>query len=144
MRWESLLPPLSTAERVGSTATMRTLGRRSFKYSPTPVMVPPVPTPATNASTFPSVAARISSAVLDAARRIELLELREDLRPSWLAEALDPDDRSVARELRDVVGDRLSRLLGLNFVHARSSFQGSNSAIKTATNAAATTGVTTQ
>lgn len=42
-------------ELAGSTATIFTSGFCSFRYSPTPVKVPPVPTPATNASTFPSV-----------------------------------------------------------------------------------------
>ena len=53
------------ATRAGSTADHA--ARRaacSFRTSPTPVMVPPVPTPATNASSRPSVASRISSAVV--------------------------------------------------------------------------------
>ena len=37
-------------------------GLRSLSTSPTPVIVPPVPTPATNASTLPSVSRQISSA----------------------------------------------------------------------------------
>ena len=39
--------PESTAEVAGSTATTCVLGLRSFSTSPTPVIVPPVPTPAT-------------------------------------------------------------------------------------------------
>ena len=45
----------STAEEAGSTATILTAGFFDFRYSPTPVMVPPVPTPATKTSTLPSV-----------------------------------------------------------------------------------------
>jgi len=48
----------------GSTATTRQPGRRLFRTSPTPVMVPPVPTPATNTSTCPSMSLQISSAVV--------------------------------------------------------------------------------
>ena len=40
------------------------LGLRSFSTWPTPVIVPPVPTPATKASTSPSVSRQISSAVV--------------------------------------------------------------------------------
>ena len=47
------LPPASTGDRAGSTATMRTSGSSCFSTSPTPVIVPPVPTPATNASSRP-------------------------------------------------------------------------------------------
>ena len=45
-------------------ATTRTPGRRSLSTWPTPVSVPPVPTPATNASTSPPVSSQISSAVV--------------------------------------------------------------------------------
>src|SRR3990172_2227344 len=58
------LPPASTGERAGSTATTRIFGSCCLSTSPTPVMVPPVPTPATKASTWPSVAFRISWAVV--------------------------------------------------------------------------------
>ena len=44
-------PSDSTGEDAGSTATIFTSGFFSFKYSPVPVMVPPVPTPATKIST---------------------------------------------------------------------------------------------
>ncbi len=44
--------------------TICTPGSLAFRTSPTPVMVPPVPTPATNASRRPSTASRISSAVV--------------------------------------------------------------------------------
>ena len=37
---------------------------RSFSRSPAPVIVPPVPTPATSTSTRPSVSRQISSAVV--------------------------------------------------------------------------------
>ena len=41
-----------------------TPGRSFFRTSPTPVRVPPVPTPTTKASIGPSTAARISRAVV--------------------------------------------------------------------------------
>ena len=57
-------PPESTAEPCGSTATTRRLGLTcSRRYSPTPVIVPPVPTPATSTSTRPSSARAISGPV---------------------------------------------------------------------------------
>ena len=52
------------AESFGSTATICTPGLRFFRTCPTPVMVPPVPTPATKMSTSPSVSSQISSAVV--------------------------------------------------------------------------------
>ena len=42
---------------------LRTDGLRAFSTCPTPVVVPPVPTPATTTSTRPSVSRQISSAV---------------------------------------------------------------------------------
>ena len=48
----------------GSTATTWTEGRRSLSTCPTPVIVPPVPTPQTSASTSPSRSRQISSAVV--------------------------------------------------------------------------------
>ena len=57
-------PPERTAESSGSTATMRTLGLRAFSTSPTPLIVPPVPTPETTMSTSPFVSFQISSAVV--------------------------------------------------------------------------------
>ena len=42
---------------------MRTEGFFGFSTSPTPVMVPPVPTPATNMSTAPPVSSQISGPV---------------------------------------------------------------------------------
>ena len=57
-------PPDSTGEAVGSTAIIRSEGLRAFNAWPTPVMVPPVPTPATTMSTAPSVSFQISSAVV--------------------------------------------------------------------------------
>ena len=59
-----LAPPESTGEAAGSTPTTRTDGRRALSTWPTPVIVPPVPTPATKMSTRPSVSAQISSAVV--------------------------------------------------------------------------------
>ena len=58
------LPSDNTGESAGSTATILTFGFLDFKYSPTPVIVPPVPTPATNISTFPSVSSQISGPVV--------------------------------------------------------------------------------
>ena len=46
--------PRAPREVAGSTATTWTPGRRSFSTWPTPVIVPPVPTPQTSASTSPS------------------------------------------------------------------------------------------
>lgn len=53
-----------TAELSGSTATISILGLYDFSPSPTPLNVPPVPTPAMNTSTFPSVSCQISFAVV--------------------------------------------------------------------------------
>ena len=58
------LPPESTGLSAGSTATMRTPGLRAFSTWPTPVIVPPVPTPETKTSISPSVSFQISSAVV--------------------------------------------------------------------------------
>lgn len=46
------MPVDNTAEEEGSTATILIPGFFDFKYSPTPVTVPPVPTPATKISIF--------------------------------------------------------------------------------------------
>ncbi len=61
--WGPGWPPDRTGEEVGSTATIFSEGLRAFSTWPTPVMVPPVPTPETTASTRPSVSFQISSAV---------------------------------------------------------------------------------
>ena len=53
-----------TEEPAGSTATTLTLGFWLLRYSPTPVSVPPVPTPATKMSTVPSVSFQISGPVV--------------------------------------------------------------------------------
>ena len=53
-----------TAEVLGSTATTFTFGFFDFRNLPVPVMVPPVPTPATKISTLPSVSAQISGPVV--------------------------------------------------------------------------------
>ena len=65
MRCSPAVPPDSTALFSGSTATMRTSGRLARSTCPTPVIVPPVPTPWTNASgtRLPSCA-RISGPVV--------------------------------------------------------------------------------
>ena len=57
-------PPERTGLSAGSTAIALTDGLRPFSAEPTPVMVPPVPTPATKMSIFPSVSRQISSAVV--------------------------------------------------------------------------------
>lgn len=51
-------------EADGSTATTLTPGLRDLRYLPTPVTVPPVPTPATKMSTLPSVSSQISGPVV--------------------------------------------------------------------------------
>ena len=48
----------------GATATTFTLGFWLFSYSPTPVTVAPVPTPATKISTWPSMSSQISGPVV--------------------------------------------------------------------------------
>ncbi len=58
------LPPLITGESTGSTATHWKDGFFCLIISPTPVIVPPVPTPATSASHWPSVSSQISTAVV--------------------------------------------------------------------------------
>ena len=57
-------PPERTGELAGSTATTSVSGERSFSIRPTPVIVPPVPTPLTKAPISPSVSRQISSAVV--------------------------------------------------------------------------------
>ena len=57
-------PPESTAETRGSTATTFTSGHSVFNTSPTPVSVPPVPTPVTKKSMSVPSALRISTAVV--------------------------------------------------------------------------------
>ena len=64
MRCPPARPSLITGESAGSTSTTFTSGLRSLSTWPTPVMVPPVPDPATNQSTRPSVSRQISSAVV--------------------------------------------------------------------------------
>jgi hypothetical protein len=59
-RW----PPESTGLASGSTAITLSAGLRAFSTSPTPVIVPPVPTPDTKMSIWPSVSRQISSAVV--------------------------------------------------------------------------------
>ena len=57
-------PPERTGEAAGSTAIARNEGFLALITSATPVIVPPVPTPATSMSAPPSVSAQISSAVV--------------------------------------------------------------------------------
>ena len=58
------LVKVSVTPPAGSTATHLKLGFFALMTSPTPVIVPPVPTPATMASTRPSVSCQISTAVV--------------------------------------------------------------------------------
>ena len=53
-----------TGEEAGSTAITLIFGFCSFKYLPTPDIVPPVPTPATKTSTLPSRSSYISGPVV--------------------------------------------------------------------------------
>ena len=62
--WGPASPPERIGLSSGSTATIFTCGARCFRTRPTPVRVPPVPTPATKTSRWPSVSAQISSAVV--------------------------------------------------------------------------------
>ena len=62
--WDPALPPDRTGESFGSTATIFIAGLCFFSPVPTPLMVPPVPTPATNISILPSVSLHISSDVV--------------------------------------------------------------------------------
>jgi hypothetical protein len=57
-------PPDSTGDAAGSTAIARKSGLRALSTWPTPVIVPPVPTPATSASMRPAVSCHSSSAVV--------------------------------------------------------------------------------
>ena len=50
--------------KIAKMYTIFTLGFFSFRYLPVPVMVPPVPMPATKMSTLPSVSAQISGPVV--------------------------------------------------------------------------------
>ena len=56
-------PPESTGEEAGSTAITRSCGLRSLRKPPAPVIVPPVPAPATRQSTLPSSASHSSGPV---------------------------------------------------------------------------------
>ena len=58
------VPPLRIGDSAGSTPMICTPGLRSFRTWPTPVIVPPVPMPATTMSTAPSVSSQISTAVV--------------------------------------------------------------------------------
>ena len=62
--WGNWLGAGATCDSAGSTAMTRTSALRSLRYLPAPEMVPPVPTPATMASTSPAVAVQISGPVV--------------------------------------------------------------------------------
>ena len=55
------LPPEITGESAGSTAIICMAGLCALRAAPTPLIVPPVPTPPTKTSTFPLVSLHISS-----------------------------------------------------------------------------------
>src|SRR2546421_579156 len=117
--------PESTAELAGSTAIALNSGLRSLMTSVTPVIVPPVPTPATRISTLPSVSRQISSAVvrrwisgfagllnccgdhrvadpvLHAAQRVEELELRQDRGVRALRDPVQPYKRRIPDSVID-------------------------------------------
>jgi hypothetical protein len=59
----------ASAEPTGSASTMRTPGTAARRHGPTPVIVPPVPAPATNAPTRPPVCSRISTPVVSSCTR---------------------------------------------------------------------------
>ena len=61
-RYGRPVPPEYT-EPSGSAATICTAGFCALRYRATPVMVPPVPTPATKCVTLPSVCRQISGPV---------------------------------------------------------------------------------
>ena len=48
----------------GSASTICIFGLRSFRYLPMPLTVPPLPTPATNASILPPICSQISGPVV--------------------------------------------------------------------------------
>src|SRR5947208_2832990 len=127
MAWGRALPPDSTGERAGSTATTCTPDIFSLRTSPTPVSVPPVPTPATNAAKRRSPSASKTSAtglqrattlglfhhghgdaVLDAAPGIQRLDFRDHGGATRLWQAIEAHHGRVPDELEDVGGDRRS------------------------------------
>ncbi len=61
---EPAVPFDRIGESEGSTATTKISGFLDFRYSPVPVIVPPVPTPETKMSTLPSVSSQISGPVV--------------------------------------------------------------------------------
>ena len=62
--WGPGAPPEITGEFAGSTAMILSEGFFGFQNRPTPVIVPPVPTPATKMSILPSVSFHSSGAVV--------------------------------------------------------------------------------
>mmetsp|Transcript_66050 Transcript_66050/g.149075 ORF Transcript_66050/g.149075 Transcript_66050/m.149075 type:complete len:206 (+) Transcript_66050:536-1153(+) len=62
--WGPAAPPDRTADSAGSTATVFMLGFMGLRNCEQPVMVPPVPTPATSTSISPSHCSQISGPVV--------------------------------------------------------------------------------
>src|SRR5205807_1670033 len=127
-------PPLSTWASTGITATILIFAFRFFSTWPTPLTVPPVPTPATTASTLPPLSRQTDSGVparslddraqsgldlatflgifdhgdrnpvFDRRKRIERLELDHHFRAARCHFA-QPHHWRVPDEFRDVVVD---------------------------------------
>ncbi len=95
------LPPDRSGESSGSTATILSDGRRGFSTWPTPVMVPPVPTPATKTSIFaagvvPDLLGRGAAMDLRVRRIVELA--RDDRAGDFLLKLLGLVDGSLHAE----------------------------------------------
>ena len=61
---ENLRPVDMVGDSAGSSGCTRVAALRAFRHAPTPITVPPVPTPETIKSTLPPVSVQISSAVV--------------------------------------------------------------------------------
>ncbi len=105
-----LAPPESTGEAAGSTATICTDGLRSLSTWPTPVIVPPVPTPDDDdvdgaVGVVPDLLGRGAAVDLGVGRVRELL--RHEVLRVALGELLGPGDRA-----RHALGPRGEDQLG--------------------------------
>src|SRR6478735_4086168 len=116
-------PPLRIGDSAGSTAMICTPGLRALSTCPTPVMVPPVPMPATTMSTWPSVSFQISSAVVlrwisglaslaNCRARIppRSAAISSDLGPAFLAHRLGHGEHDVVAAGRPDHGERDPRV----------------------------------